>query len=90
MQLKNKWYDPKRNLLVEDIVLITDGNVSRSQWNLGRVVSANKDPDGLVRKVRVLVGTSSLDNNGKRLEFKSYFDRPIHELVLLHKSELVP
>lgn len=90
LQLRNKWYGPKRNLLVGDVVLITDGNVSRSQWNLGRVVEANKDPDGLVRKVRILVGTSSLDNNGKRLESQSYLERPIHKLVLVHESELVP
>ena len=90
LQVRSKWQGLKRNARVGDIVLIRDENLPRNQWHLGKIVEAKPDDDGLVRKVRILVGTTSLDKNGKRIESKSYLDRPIHKLVLIYESELVP
>ena len=90
LQVRRKWHGIKRNAQQGDIVLISDDNLPRSQWRLGRIIEAFQDKDGLVRKVKLLVGSSSLTSKGKRTESKVYLDRPIHKLVLLCESELVP
>ena len=49
LQLRQKWVSTKRNLQVDDIVIMKDEEVLRNLWKLGR------DDDGLVRKVQVRV-----------------------------------
>ena len=39
--------------------------------------------DGLVRKVKVAIGTDILDSRGKRVKPLVYLETPIHKLVLL-------
>ncbi len=53
-------------------------------------MEAKADEDGLVRKVRLAIGTRDLDNNGKRRETVSHLDRPIHKLILVYETELFP
>jgi hypothetical protein len=55
LQVRNKWTSVKRNMSVGDIVLIKDDNSARSDWRLGRVHEVLKEPDGLVRKVRIAI-----------------------------------
>lgn len=64
-------------MCVGDIVLISDENTPRNQWHIGRVVEAHADEDGLVRKTKLRVGTSSSIK---------YLERPIHKLILLLES----
>lgn len=45
--------------------MIKDENLPRGQWRLGKVSEVFPSDDGLVRKVRVLVGEPMLDNKGK-------------------------
>ena len=73
LQMRNKWTVPKRNVCVNDIVLLKEENVHRQQWPLGKVVKVFKDAtDGLVRSVEIQSAHS-----------KSALKRPIHKLVLL-------
>ena len=90
LQVRIKWQGEKRNAQQGDIDLINDEDLPRSQWRLGKIVGAIPDKDGLVRMVKLLVGTSSLDSKGKRTESNDYLDRPIHKLVLVYESDLVP
>ena len=83
LQVRQKWLRPARNCSVGDVVLVLDDNLPRNQWQLARVVEADADEDGLVRKVKLAVGTSCLDHKGKRCEAISYLERPIHKLVLI-------
>ena len=76
LQQRSKWLKAGRGLRVDDIVLVMDTTV-RSEWRLGRVVEVIVSHDGLVRRVRVLVGESSTDKKSTILE------RPIQKLVLL-------
>ena len=48
---RSKWTRVQENVGTDDIVLVVDDNVSRSQWRLGRVTSVYLSADGLVRKV---------------------------------------
>ena len=88
LQVRNKWNNAKRNLTMGDVVLIKDENLPRNEWHLGKVTETFVDKDGLVRKVRVLVGTAALDNKGKRVESQSYLERPIHKLILIQESDV--
>lgn len=87
LQIRQKWERSSRNLVVGDVVVISDESLPRSQWSLARVVEAKVDEDNLVRKVRLLVGSSALDDKGRRHEACSYLERPIHKLVLISERE---
>ena len=51
-------------------MLVKDIDLPRNQWPLGRIVRANPDDDGLVRRVKVKTQSSVLE-------------RSVHKLVLL-------
>ena len=79
---RQKWQRPKRNLQVNDIVLIIDDSVPRCFWKLAKVSELYPSKDGLVRKVKVQLGNPALGNKGQSSECK-FLERPIHKLVLL-------
>ncbi|XP_070547952.1 uncharacterized protein [Ptychodera flava] len=74
LQPRPKWTVPRRNLKVDDIVIIKQDNMPRNCWRLGRVSKVYPGEDGYVRKVQLTTATSTLD-------------RPIHKLVLLCTAE---
>jgi hypothetical protein len=80
MQPRQKWVKKVRNLQVGDIVLITDDDLPRCQWKLGRIHEVFPDCDGLIRKVKILVGDPCL---GKTFSDRKFLERPIHKVVLL-------
>ena len=80
---RQKWNIQPRNLQVDDIVLNSDDNAPRSSWRLARVIKLYPSDDGLVRSVKLQLSTSRLDRHGKRMCHLTYFDRPVHKLVLL-------
>jgi hypothetical protein len=87
LQLRQKWIRPKKSLQKGDVVIVSDELLSRNQWKLGRVSEVYASNDGLVRKVRLAMADPTLDNQGRRRRPVSYFDRPIHKLVLLLARE---
>lgn len=87
LQARQKWVKPSPNLCVGDIVLIVDESLPRSQWRMGKVTETFASDDGLVRKVRLMVGSRSLDNKGCRKESLSFLDRPVHKLILLYTGD---
>ena len=46
---RQKWHDIKRNISVNDVVMLVDDSSPRSQWPLGRVLKVFSDAHGLVR-----------------------------------------
>ena len=48
-----------------------------------RVVGALPDEDGMLRKVKLEVGSQKLAPNGKRSQPLSTLERPIHKPILL-------
>ena len=53
LQQRQKWFQPSKNLEVDDVVLLVDDLQQRSKWALGRVVKTLPDRRGLVRTVHV-------------------------------------
>ena len=80
LQVRNKWQTNKRNVQVDDIVIVQDNDMPRSEWKLGKVIECLPSRDGQVRRVKVLIGDRSSDLK----TFKpSVLERPIHKLVVL-------
>jgi len=73
LQQRTKWMLPKRNVNVDDVVLIVDETLPRNMWPLGRVLQVAPDGQGLVR--RATIKTS-----------KGIFERPIHKLCLMEAN----
>ena len=48
LQKAGKWHKENPNLLVGDLVLMTDGNVFHTQWTMAKVVATYKGKDNLV------------------------------------------
>ncbi len=74
LQMRQKWQTIKRNLTVDDIVLVVDESLARGYWPLARVVEVTKGRDELVRSVRVKTAKTELV-------------RPIDKLCLLEAAE---
>ena len=62
---RQKWCTPRRNIQLGDIVIIHDKGSLRSKWPLAKVIEVTKGRDGLVRRAKVQLGTSRLDNKGE-------------------------
>lgn len=74
LQQRQKWQQPKRNLVVGDVVLIKEDNAPRNSWSMGVVECTESDSHGLVRAANVKTKTSSLR-------------RPANKLVVLLPKE---
>lgn len=83
LQRRQKWTRPRRNLAVNDVVIIKNDDLPRNLWKIARVEKVHPDADGYVRKVKLAVGDASLSNKGQRAKPVSYLERPVQKLVLL-------
>ena len=82
MQTRQKWVKARRNMAVDDVVIVKDDSLPRNRWPLARVVQTYPSDDGLVRKVKVLVADPTLDEGGRRSKASVLLERPVHKLVL--------
>ena len=90
LQNRQKWQLPKRNVQLNDIMLLTDEEVHRSRWKLGKVIEIIPSSDGRVRRVKLQVGDSYLATNGKRTKDLKILERPIHKLILIVENDVNP
>ena len=70
-QSRSKWNVPRRNLAVDDVVLVIDDQSHRSFWKMAQVTDAVPSKDGLVRSVKL------------RLADRSSLERPVQKLIFL-------
>ena len=64
LQTRQKWTRPRKNLQVNDIVIVNDDDIPRNQWRMGRVIEAEPDQDGFGKMI-LDVGSPSLTLEGK-------------------------
>ena len=75
LQERQKWHTPRQNLQIDDVVLVTDANLPRNKWRLGRVIEIHQDKNETVR-------IATLQTQDNKL------CRPVHKLIkLLSKKE---
>ena len=72
---RGKWARERLSLRKDDVVLMRDKNVPRSDWRMARVIDAIESGDGLVRRVKLAL----INSNGKLRNT----ERAIHDIVLL-------
>ena len=84
---RRKWGGQQRNVSIVDVVLTKEDNTTRNTWKLGLAIETIPSNDGLVRKVKVSVGTTNLNRMGQRDRPLQTLERPIHKLVVLCEAE---
>ena len=52
-----KWHTERRNVQVDDIVVVSDNNALRGKWIIGRILEVFPGPDNRVRNVKVKTPT---------------------------------
>ena len=81
LQERSKWTRISPNIKINDLVLVSDVNLPRNNWPLGRVTSVNTDKNGLVRSARIII---SRCRNSCITNFDtSVIERPIVKLIKL-------
>ena len=76
LQQRQKWWFPRRNPQVGDLVLVRYENTPRCRWPLGLITATYPGKDGLVRSVQVKTQSG-------------VYDRPSDKICLL-EAQLVP
>ena len=71
---RKKWNTERRNVRVDDIVMVADPNAVRGKWTIGRVMSVYPGSDGKIRNVKVKTSTSE-------------YQRPITKIVVIYPAE---
>ena len=87
MSQRPKWLEKRRNIMVGDVVLLSEPDLPRGQWHIGRITLAQPDSDGLVRHVRLILGTKGLDSKGRRQSRLSEVERPVNKLVVILENK---
>ena len=75
LQPRQKWQRQRRQVQVDDVVLMVDENEPRASWKMGRVTSTTKSKDDLVRKVTIKVNDSM-------------YERPVQKLIVIIPREI--
>ena len=71
---RKKWTVQRRNVRVDDIVVVQDSNAVRGNWITGRIVNVYPGKDGRIRNVKVKTATN-------------YYQRPITKIAVLYPAE---
>ncbi|XP_041456247.1 uncharacterized protein LOC121408709 [Lytechinus variegatus] len=71
---RRKWNNDRRNVRIDDVVILADHNAVRGKWTLGRIIQVYPGTDGKVRTVKV---------KSKGCEYK----RPISKIVVIYPTE---
>jgi len=69
LQERAKWTNPRRCLVINDLVLIADENVCRGNWPLGRVIEVFQGKDGYVRTAKIQTSSTILTRPVTKLCF---------------------
>ena len=84
LQARTKWVSSRRNVKIGDIITFSDDDdTPRNKWKLARVEEVYPSENGRVRKKRLRIADSELDQHGKRTKTVTFLDQPVHKLVLL-------
>ena len=87
LQQRQKWTKDRRNAKVGDVVLLQDDTTPRNQWRMAKVIEVYPGKDGKVRRLKLLISDSTLDEKGKRISKPVHLERPIHKTVTLMEAD---
>ena len=75
--MRQKCYHERRNVKIGDFVLISDKDLKRGEWKLGKISKVEQGIDGKVRWVTV-----QYKNRGS--DVFSEIERPVQRVVVIH------
>ena len=98
LQKAVKWHRQEKNYQVGDMVMLTDGNVFKQQWTMGKVVAVYPGKDGVVRatdvQLEVAVTPTHYESNQELAQTistrTSVLRRPVHKLAMVLSVDEVP
>ena len=71
---RKKWQVEKRDVRVDDMVIVADSNAIRGKWTIGRIIEVYPGSDGRVRNVKVKTPTGE-------------YSRPVTKIAVIHPAE---
>ena len=71
---RKKWNAEKRNVQVDDFVIVQTPNAIRGNWNNHPIANVYPGQDGKVRSVRVKTSTGE-------------YDRPVTKIAVVHPTD---
>ena len=71
---RKQWHAEKRNVRVDDFVIVQASSAIRGTWNVGRVVSVYPGEDGKVRNVKIKTRSGE-------------YERPITKIAVIYPAE---
>ena len=71
---RKKWKVERRNVRVDDVVIVQDSNAVRGKWTIARVTNVYPGRDGQVRNVELRTATTQ-------------FQRPITKIAVIYPAE---
>ena len=71
---RKKWNTGRRNVQVDDFVMVAEPNTVRGKWIIGRIVEVYPGQDGRVRKVKVKTPSGE-------------YSRPITKIAVIQPAE---
>lgn len=87
LQPRQKWNVHRRNLKINDVVLLQDDMAPRNEWKLAKVTDVYPGTDNKVRKVRLLVSERTYDKHSKLVTKTVSLERPIHKVIVLLEAD---
>ncbi|XP_038142217.1 uncharacterized protein LOC119784309 [Cyprinodon tularosa] len=87
LQPRQKWNAHRRDLKINDIVLLQEDAAPRNEWKLAKVTDVYPGTDDKVRKVRLLVSEKTYDKHGKHVTKTLSLERPIHKVIVLLEAD---
>ena len=71
---QRKWHTDRRNVQINDIVMVEDQNAMRGKWRIGKIIEVFPGSDGRVRNVKVKTASG-------------VYYRPITKIAVLQPTE---
>ena len=71
---RRKWNVERRNVRVDDVVIVADGNAVRGKWTIGPVVKVYPGNDGKVRNITVKTALGE-------------YSRPVTKIAVIQPAE---
>ena len=72
--IRKAWHTERRNVQVDDIVVMADNNAIRGKWTIGRVIEVYPGTDGRVRNVKIKTPAGE-------------YSRPVTKIAVIYPAE---
>lgn len=86
LQERQKWRKNRRNIKVDDIVLLQDDLAPRNEWKMARVTEVYPGSDNRVRRIKLHVSDTH-DKGGSHTAKTVVLERPVQRVVTLLEAD---